>query len=505
MGSQREVTVYRGSTVQTPEESKRVNKAGITDTKNYVLGSWFPVNGPLLRELQKKMAAGVYDNNRNELITDLKSDFTLFAAFIKGLPEISSDTNGSVSPSEVLREAEIDTIRKILGVSESEVSTHNFASMVKSQAVRVKHSLVSCSTADLMAGKSDTDTVTVYTAALFRQLGHNLLAWNYPRIYSRVLNQVAAGEGDLDRLLIKAFGFSPLNLASDIAEDWHLAPEIRCALGQELSSNELSTLKVDPRDIRRVSEQINKLCNIGETMAKIGDPEHFPEAPFYWKKVSHEVTNILGPNGLEILTNQVESLTARYQAFAPTLFEGKLSWEENLEKANEHYAANQLTRNPDVSKCPSDLQEVLKQIYRFIVPGQISTQALEMLIGKAIPLAGFARGCLYLVDAHSMKLVPTVRIGDRPVEHYKPLMCGHNTESNSPIVAALSSMSPIRQEGALMHGERVSITVGQIGNSDKQGVLYLEMSDGLTDAPSHEALLRFRAISRCLNECLALT
>lgn len=501
----REVTVYRGSAGQAPEEAKRVHKTGITDTKNYVLNSWFPVNGTLLRELQKKMAAGAYDHNRHELIEDLKSDFTLFAAFIKGLPEIGSDNNGSVNPSEVLHEAEIDTLKKILGVSESQISTHSFSSMLKSQAVRVKHSLVSCSTADLVASKADTDSVSVYTAALFRQLGHNLLAWNYPRIYSRVLNQVSAGEGDLDRLLIKAFGFSPLNLAADIAEDWNLAPEIRYALGQDLSGEDLSKSPLNPKEIKRVSDQINKFCNIGETMAKIGDPEHFPDAPFHWKKVSQEVLSILGPNGLDILTTQVEALTARYQAYAPTLFESKMCWEENLEKANEHHAENQLSRNPDVNKCPPDLQEVIKHVYRYVIPGQVSTQALELLIGKVIPLAGFEKGCLYLVDAHSMKLVPTLKIGNRPVEHYKPLMCGHNTESNNPVVAALSSMSPIRQEGALMHGERVSITVGQIGNSEKQGVLYLEMSDHLTDAPSHEALLRFRAICKCLNECLGLT
>lgn len=82
--------------------------------------------------------------------------------------------------------------------------------------------------------------------------------------------------------------------------------------------------------------------------------------------------------------------------------------------------------------------------------------------------------------------------------------CRERTQSESAIVDALYSNLPLKQEGAIMHGQKVSHVTGSIGSGDKTGVLYLEMSDSAASSYENEHILFFKAIRHCLNECLNL-
>jgi hypothetical protein len=429
-------------------------------------------------------------------------DFSLFGVFLKNLPVLDSEQGNVLDPSRLLKEADIEQLKKIFRQSEGAVSSHSFAGMMQSQSLRLKHSLISCSTAQTLAENSDIDPVVTYACALMRQLGHNLIAWNYPRIYSRVIGQVSDCDEELEKALLKVLGFSPANLVQAIAEKWQLAPEMKLLCGMSVANHELDTTPIMPRG---QLETVLRFCKVGETMAKVNDPEHYPSAAFEWNDVVREVTNVLGPQGLQQLNNRYEDAGLIFKTVAPALIDTSVPIEEKLEVANSTHADIQLASNSYALRCPPELQEKFRRVYRRVLRNELSTDALELLLSEVIPAAGFTVGCIYIVDTRHSLMVPTIKIGDTGLGRYKPLNCSYSYETGNSIVEALLSQIPIRQEGALLHGERVSHISGMIGTNDKPGVLYLEMSKALIDGDSFEAMVRFRAIARCVSECLGIT
>ena len=69
---------------------------------------------------------------------------------------------------------------------------------------------------------------------------------------------------------------------------------------------------------------------------------------------------------------------------------------------------------------------------------------------------------------------------------------------------ALKCTVPIRNFGVSVTGEYVSYICASFGNSFKRGVLYLEYSNDDEDMDG-EMMLRFKAILKCLNECLGFS
>ena len=472
--------------------------------KDAMLTAWFPVNHNLLREIQKGLAEGRFDHDRAALIQELTSDFSLFGVFLKAMPRMA-EAGQVLDPARLLREVDIQKLKEALQVSETQVSPHSFSNMVKAQAFRVKHSLISCSTAEILAEKMESaDPIQAYVAALLRQLGHNLLAWNYPRIYSRALSQATVGDEELDVILTKVLGFSPNSLVQEIASDWRITPELKLAIGMRVEPGEMEVVGGSRAALLEKVEQLSKACQIGETMAQVSDPEYYPTAAFKWSALVDEVSEYLGESGMQVISRQIEKLGSQYHSFAPTLFEPNFSFEKKLRSANAAHAGNLMARNPYAAKCPPQLQDGLFRVYRYVIKGQLSTEAVGILLNDVIPRAGYPRGCLYLVDSVRMVLNPVLKIGPDPLSRYKSLNCSYTVESDHPLVEALYCTYPMKQEGVLLHGERVSHISGAIGNEEKPGVLYLELGEKLLEEGGHAAVLQFKAIARCLNECLNL-
>jgi hypothetical protein len=119
-------------------------------------------------------------------------------------------------------------------------------------------------------------------------------------------------------------------------------------------------------------------------------------------------------------------------------------------------------------------------------------------------MAGFSRGCIYLLDSSKAQLVPRVRIGATEGRQYKAVSCAAGGEVANPISEAYHCATPLKQEKAFLHNDIVSHVSGKFGNADKGGVLYLEMSERLLRKENHVALVYFKAIRHCLDHCLNL-
>jgi hypothetical protein len=103
-----------------------------------------------------------------------------------------------------------------------------------------------------------------------------------------------------------------------------------------------------------------------------------------------------------------------------------------------------------------------------------------------------------------MMLVSSLRIGNTNLSRFRPLSCADAGQLH-PAVEALSYTTPLRQENVVVNGELVSHITGTFGNTEKTGVLYLELMPRLLDVDQIVGLIAFKAIRHCLNDCLNLT
>jgi hypothetical protein len=86
MGATKRRLVYKEGRPVAVTAVKR-KRGTLQEALNYVLASWFPVNGSSLREFQSMLGNGDFDTDRNALISHLMRDFSLFGVYLQNLKE----------------------------------------------------------------------------------------------------------------------------------------------------------------------------------------------------------------------------------------------------------------------------------------------------------------------------------------------------------------------------------------------------------------------------------
>lgn len=486
-------------TTKKPPQSQG-RKGALQEAVEYVSKAWFPVNSELLKQIQRNLEVGFYDETPQVLIEDIKKDFSLFTYCLKNIKS-SPATSTAPSPVESLKQQEIDHLKKILCVSEDEISTHRFNPEDKMQAQRIKQSIVSASTAETLAEKANIDPELAFCCAELRQLGLALIAYNYPRVYGKALSLLKEHGGDLEQILFKTLGYSPTELGVTVVLDNNLNTELSLGLRTPtfkptVNASGESTSKV-------TGEKLARFCSVGEMVARAGD-DHYPPSPREWENAQNEINKVLGSGGLALIRARLSENGASYSSVGKDIFKFDITPPRPARAGNAFFGAKLFAENGHIKRCPPKVQEKFKAVYDHMTPGDVSIEALNILITDTIPFLGFLSGCAFLVDEQKMMLVPTVRIGDQPLSRYKPLSCSAVSGSSHPVVDALSYSSPIIQEKVFLFGDQVSHITGLFGNAVKTGVAYLEMSDDLLYGERSETLLYFKALRQCLNDCLNL-
>ena len=485
------------------DESARKSRsaAGKQDHSAYLLEGWFPVNPKLLHNIQDKIRDKGYSDTA-KLVDDIKGDFSLFMYCLRNLPDGMkvgckySDLN----PVNFLKHLKYEDLASILSVRESQISTHSYSNMFKDQALCLKNALVSASTAEILGEKAGLVKGMSFSCSLLRQIGLNLVAWNYPRIYSRALSVVSDKKSEgIEYELARFLGFNPRSLGIKLALPGKIDPVLLSVLGEKT--------RLPEDDLESLPEEAAltlKFCEVGESFAKVSDPEHYPVSSREWTEVIDTVNHYIGNDGISMVNSRINDQFVNYAPLAPKVFDGDLSPERNVRLSNLYHGKRLMATNPYVPKCSENLKIKFQSVYSAIAPGEVSTEALQKLVSDVIPMAGFRRGCLYLVDKSNSYLVPRLRIGDGDISRYKPIRCETDLMVEHPVANALFSSIPIKQNDVMLHGERVSHISGSIGNGQQGGVLYLEMSDAAADTLGNEQMISFRAIQCCLNHCLGI-
>ncbi|NMC62761.1 MAG: hypothetical protein GYA55_06275 [SAR324 cluster bacterium] len=465
----------------------------------YLQEGWFPVNVKLLSQIQEKLSGNRYSGS-HELVKDLSKDFALFTYTLRNCVNmLDAEQRGEENnPVKILENTDLANLSSILSPSASLISNHNLIDMTRDQGLCLKHALISSSTAELLGEKVGIEKGMTFSTSLLRHVGLSLVAWNYPRIYSKALSGLASsGRGGLEWELSKVLGFVPRTAGISLTMPGALNPGLLIALG-EYKQDENATVIDIPEDLRLVA----KFCDIGETFAKVSDPEHFPMSQKDWDNVVQDIDHYLGHDGVSKVLAGVNENLLNYAHATPKNFDVTLTPEKNVKLSSLYHGKRLLAANPYIAKCNDVIRTKFQSVYSSMVPGQVSIKALEILINEVIPWAGFTRGCIYLMDKNDMYLIPRLKIGTGNISRYRPVRCETEVFTDHPIANALFASIPIKQKDILLHGERVSHISGSIGNGNKGGVLYLELSDEAADSLANEQMVFFRAIQQALNDCL---
>lgn len=494
---ERRATISKAPVNGAPSPQAR---RGFEDALRVCEKGWFPIQPILFRAIQDKIREGFYDDNNGLLIKDLKTDVSLFLYVLRKLHEVVSDVSRYRNPIHALMNLRPSEVRKLLDVGEGQISCHGSTDLPKVQALRMRHSVISSVAAETLAEKTGDDPGLTFSCALLRQLGLNLVCFNYPTIYNRALTASAVGDGELESNIYKLLGFTPDLIAKRLLSEWRLDDKLGDALDVKTSrvgSGMWAEEKENP--LLRVV----KYCEVGESLARVSDPEHNPSAGRDWELLTNEIEAVGGSDALSVISPRLERTLQQYSVLAPKTFSKEFNPQRSIQQANLYYTNHLFSENQYLQRCSDEVKNKMREVYQHIRHKQVAPEALNVLSISVLPSLGFERGCIYLLEERTMTLVPRLRLAGTDLKRYKPLSAS-GVDGGHALVEALYSTLPVRQEQAFMHGEMINHISWSIGNSNKSGVLHLEFGEDLAGVQPQEVTNIFRAIRECVTACLSL-
>ncbi|NDC37946.1 MAG: hypothetical protein EBZ48_07810, partial [Proteobacteria bacterium] len=297
--------------------------------------------------------------------------------------------------------------------------------------------------------------------------------------------------------------FSPYQLGFEVAGAWCRNPLFRTVIQQGQhptlgnGDDELSTVED--------SDLLKKFLSAADVLAKINDPATYPDATKDWKGAEEILQRFLGSNGVRQIRERIDEVFPHYVALSANLFPDDLSPESAARAVNLQYSRRLLEDNMYVRRCPPELRMLFAETYEGIQQNAPSAVAVNNLVTRVIPTAGFISGCVYLLDPTKMVLVPKLLIGSAREKTFKTISCSCGGLKSHPVSEAFHCTTPLKEEGAILNGDVVSHITGRFGTGDRMGVLYLEFKDELSELiTSEDRLLYFKAIRQALTDILCL-
>lgn len=455
-----------------------------------------------LHKVTSGLKEGKYKNNSAALISALKHDFALFTFVVKELITLAETenipTSISADPIKLLTWAGVERMSDILNAEASIPRSHELAESDPLLLDRLKETSLVAATSEVLSAVNKIDKETGFCHGLIREVGLNLVAWNYSSLYSRVIRSLTKSTS-LDNELAKELGFSPSLLAFKF-----LRPKV-------VDTNP------EAKTLIESWKTFDDLCDIGEALARAGNPEAYPSAENDWRKANEFLQSSVGPNGINLIRARAIESTLVYRRALPNTF-------PSLEHFNPAVAIRahqkaELRDNPHLPHCPPHVQSALRAVYAHMPTKSVNKGVIEMLIKEVIPRAGFTGGCIFLVDPSTMSLVPRTVIGHVTLRSLTPVPLPRTQGSHmSTLVGdvittnihltddfarvAFDSDQPILQRSVEVGPNTKTGIYLRLGKDRRVGILYLEAPEADFNATGLKTLKVYKAIHLAL--CHAL-
>lgn len=452
----------------------------------HVVRPWFPINQDVLTTVRKNLGDNTYVSDPSKLLNDLKTDFALFTYVVKelGIQGMTESLNPKIlnNPVELIRWGGTARIAEILGPDKKLPSTHSLHWSEPFQVQRLRETAVVASTASVLSEKKDLDPDVGFSRGVIREIGLNLIAWNYPTLYSKVLNSLTP-ETTLDEELSKELGFTPALLAMRVLRPSNPAkPEGDALAGEEDWA------------------MYDELCAVGEALARAENPETYPSAQNDWKQANQYLTDNAGNDALEMIRGRAVEQSKKYQEALPEVFTTLATFDPK--KAIEtHERMSAAIADRDFRLCPPHIQEALRTLYSDINGYAVNKAAIQTLLKSIIPQAGYTGGCVFVVDPSTASLKPRTIIGNVNLRSISNV----SLEPGDIAVTALSQPTPIFQFNENGPPPAIEGVYSSLGTARKVGVLYLERPvQGASMEQDERELGTFNILKQALCDILHL-
>jgi hypothetical protein len=493
--------------MKTPTDKKAYSERRLDKASKHVSALWFPINPETLATLRKNFKKKFYDRAPDDLLDDLKKDFALFTFVVKELIPIARaqklDEKITQNPAELIRWAGATRIGPIIADDRLLPLSHIFNALEPFQAERLRETAIIASTAEVLSESRNLDPQTGFCHGVVREIGLNLIAWNYPTLYSNVIKNIPA-DSSLDEELARELGFSPSLLAIRV-----LQPPTR------RKSSEINSQKIDD-----VWDSYEKLCQVGEALARAEHPDTYPSAENDWKKANDYLQKTVGDKAVTLIRDRAVEHSKEYQKTLTHLFESLAEFNPSKKIAN-HRVKPKTRTNRYLPQCTPEIQDALRALYAEMIDSTAARRVLETLLRTVIPKAGFTGGCVFLVDPAAMALVPRTVFGQVQMRDLARVGLRRKaTESQAAVfnidyheidvrdtdlaAAALSSNQPVTERPEDAQAPHVTGIYGCLGEERKVGVLYLEAPEADNTNTEQKTIGTFKAMRQALADALQL-
>jgi hypothetical protein len=482
----RRVGSNRWSPDQVSEKESR------KDPRAFFARHWIPIQDEVLCAITKKLVAGGYNSNKQNLIADLSKDIGLLGRMFYLLPEYVDETYKSFMPTDIITTLPAEVLEKILKDIQSETPVHTLDPKSAYQVSSLKRFITTTSASEILSKKSNANPSEAYLASFARKFGDVLTAWNYPRIYQRLSANATRDASTFEAELVKLLGFSPYRVGAELLFGWN-------------TSNHLTTVLShlgDKHDGSEMQPWWVNITEIADMIARCSDPETFPVTSDQWSSIMTRLAPFGGAKTLNDISVCVEDRIKSYASDLPTLSTFKLDPTLLVAQSSKKVGKEKIAATTHIMQVEDFLLPRFEEVYSLLKPNKVSPEAVAKLITTIIPAAGFRGGCIFLDNDEKAVLTPTVRFGNLQWLISKEINYGEALQVSNPVIQALFSTYPLSQVRMSKDFEPITIITGNFGTTTRKGVLYLE---GVGDeTKSNQIISLFKAISEALTDCLAL-
>lgn len=459
--------------------SRRIDRA-----LHHVSKPWFPMNPDVLKRVREGLEQGIYEADFDVLLEELKGDFALFTFVVKELSQraVVSEQSSSIigNPIKLLRWGGTSAIKEILAEQQKLPSIHSLHWSEPFQVQRLRETAIIASTASVLSEKNNLDPELGFSRGVIRQMGLNLIAWNYPSVYTKVLSNLTA-DNNLDDELAKELGFTPALLGTRL-----LRPD-RATNPALQDTDDTSWASYDA------------LCEIGEVVARAENPEQYPAAERDWQKAQSILKDTLGANAIEAIRERTVQTSKNYQKSIPEVF-GNISSFDPEQQIQKHKRATRAIDERLLKYCSDTVQKSLRDLYAEMSEDSVNKGLVGKLLKQVVPDAGFTGGCVFVVDPTSLSLKPRTLIGKVQMRQIVNVAL----EPGDPAVSALSNSQQVIKSGATPDNAPLTGIYSALGGRRKIGVFYLELPQKVATPISEGTLGVYNVIKKALSDALLL-
>ena len=468
-----------------------VTSRGVDACFRHLLGGWIPTNQKVIELVRKSVDDGSYRKDRELVISHIKSDLALCAYLFRHLASLREKVGPIQDPLGEVREIKIERLEQFLSLACGTLSARVFKDIGPSQARSVRETFVTCAAAETMSAQVSIPADVGYSAGFLQRIGALLVSWNYPRLFSHASSSVRTHGGTVSERLAQVLGVSLEEIGVRCARDWKFSDDLKLSVGSP-DDHRVGFVSETSRKLREVTE-----C--AETLAQTEEGECYPDAQARWDALLTRVNPKIVEGGRSALRAKVWKSLMHVRELMPEKMAALAT--PPSERVQVRSVGNRLFEaNSYAVRCHPELRAHFERTYGLMREGEVSIEALNVLSSEVIPFAGFTNGCAWRFFADRNALVPLLRFGSRPLEAYESV----SVPTMRPVAEAVYSAVPQRLTGSIFSNEDVSFVAGAMGSLEQQGLLYLEERPYDQSSDPLDSLLHFKAVRRCLVDCLQL-